>query len=308
MKKLYILLLCCFILGGCTSKTSETLKQTEPETSQTEEAKQTELDLSQTETTTSAAIPETINGFEKAEYEKYNSPAKENGLGDTRIYITGEVSFKVTTESFLGLILKDSNNYWIVYISDCPDEDGHIVDDMLNCDVRIFGIYAGFSGVFKMPHIEVNCENGLIEELKTGGKYETVFSFNDYGTEPLKESESVESTTSAPSESAIEEKEHNVSEVTPGMSNALKSAEDYISFMPFSHDGLVKQLKFEKYTEEEAQYGADNCGADWNEQAAKMAQSYLDMSAYSRDGLIKQLEFEGFSREQAVYGVEKCGL
>ena len=74
-----------------------------------------------------------------------------------------------------------------------------------------------------------------------------------------------------------------------------------------SHDGLVKQLEFEKYTAEQAAYGADNCGADWNEQAVKSAKNYLDLMSFSRDGLISQLEFEGYTHDQAVYGAQANG-
>lgn len=97
------------------------------------------------------------------------------------------------------------------------------------------------------------------------------------------------------------------SDVTMGQRNALRKAKEYLAFMSFSHSGLIKQLEFEGYTSEEATYGADNCGADWNAQAAKKAKEYLDISAFSRDGLIKQLEYEGFTNAQAVHGVTANG-
>jgi protein of unknown function DUF1535 len=75
----------------------------------------------------------------------------------------------------------------------------------------------------------------------------------------------------------------------------------------FSYTGLVDQLTYEGFTSEQAVYGADHCGADWNEQAALKAASYLDMSAFSREGLIDQLEYEGFTHDQAVYGVTQNG-
>ena len=81
-----------------------------------------------------------------------------------------------------------------------------------------------------------------------------------------------------------------------------------MSTSAFSYSGLIGQLEFEKFTEEEAKYGVDNCGADWNEQAAKKAKSYLSFSSFSRNSLIDQLEFEGFTYEQAVYGVNAVGL
>lgn len=94
---------------------------------------------------------------------------------------------------------------------------------------------------------------------------------------------------------------------TMGQQNALKSANKYLDLMAFSYSGLIKQLEYEEYSQDEAIYAADNCGADWNEQAAKSAKKYLELMAFSRDGLIKQLEYEGFTHEQAVYGAEANG-
>ena len=95
--------------------------------------------------------------------------------------------------------------------------------------------------------------------------------------------------------------------LTTGQSNALKAAKRYLDALPFSYEGLVKQLEFEKYTHEDAVFAVDHSGADWNEQAAKKAESYLQSGAFSRDRLIDQLEFDGFTHEQAVYGVEQNG-
>lgn len=95
--------------------------------------------------------------------------------------------------------------------------------------------------------------------------------------------------------------------ITMGQKNALQSAQVYLDSMGFSRNGLIKQLEFEGYTSDYAAYAADNCGADWNEQAAIKAQTYLDSMSFSRDGLIKQLEFEGFTSDQAEYGVSSVG-
>lgn len=69
---------------------------------------------------------------------------------------------------------------------------------------------------------------------------------------------------------------------TTGQKNALSSAKSYLSVMPFSYSGLIKQLEYEGYSKDEATYGADNCGADWNEQAAKSAKSYIETMSFSR--------------------------
>lgn len=97
-------------------------------------------------------------------------------------------------------------------------------------------------------------------------------------------------------------------ELSMSQSNAMRSASSYLSVMPFSHDGLVEQLEYEGYPYEDAVFAADNCGADWNEQAAKSARSYLDIMPFSRQGLIDQLVYEGYTYEQATYGVDAVGL
>lgn len=94
--------------------------------------------------------------------------------------------------------------------------------------------------------------------------------------------------------------------VPKGHSNALRSAKSYLSLTGFSAQGLVDQLLFEEYSQEEAEYAVNNCGADWNEQAIKSAKSYLKLTAFSRQGLIDQLVFDKFTADQAVYGVDNC--
>lgn len=94
------------------------------------------------------------------------------------------------------------------------------------------------------------------------------------------------------------------SSVSTGKKNALRKANEYLDYMAFSYSGLIDQLKYEGFSESEAEYGADNCGADWNEQAEKKAKEYLDFMAFSYDGLVEQLEYEGFTHSQAVHGAD----
>ena len=95
--------------------------------------------------------------------------------------------------------------------------------------------------------------------------------------------------------------------ISIGQKNALLTAKDYLNYTAFSYKGLIEQLKYEGYSVQEATYGADNCKADWNEQAAKMAKQYMDYKSFSKSGLIEQLEYEGFTKEQAQYGVSSVG-
>lgn len=116
-------------------------------------------------------------------------------------------------------------------------------------------------------------------------------------------------------ENALPEKEETGSDdsettaETPalGESNALSKAHDYLSIMPFSKSGLIDQLEYEGFTNNEATYAAENCGVDWKQQAALKAQDYLDTMSFSREELLDQLEFEGFTSEQAEYGVSAVG-
>ena len=77
---------------------------------------------------------------------------------------------------------------------------------------------------------------------------------------------------------------------TAGEKNALAKAKQYLEYSAFSYSGLIDQLEYEGFSKEEATYGADNCGADWNEQAVEKAKSYIKHSAFSHSGLIDQLE------------------
>ena len=94
---------------------------------------------------------------------------------------------------------------------------------------------------------------------------------------------------------------------TAGEINALNSAKTYLSVMPFSYGGLIKQLQYEGYTTDEATYAADNCGADWNTQALRAAKNYLSFMPFSYSGLISQLQYEQYTSSQATYGADNCG-
>ena len=104
-----------------------------------------------------------------------------------------------------------------------------------------------------------------------------------------------------------EAERQKIANASLGEKNALNRAKQYLNYTAFSYEGLIDQLEYEGYTNAEAKFGADNCGADWNEQAAKCAQQYMDYTSFSRSGLIDQLEYEGFTKEQAEYGAKAVG-
>lgn len=94
---------------------------------------------------------------------------------------------------------------------------------------------------------------------------------------------------------------------TLGQKNALRKAKDYLNLMAFSKSGLIEQLEYEGFTNEEATYAVNKLNVDWKEQAVLKGKQYLDIMSFSRSGLIEQLEYEGFSTEEATYAVDKIG-
>lgn len=120
--------------------------------------------------------------------------------------------------------------------------------------------------------------------------------------------DTTEATTEATTETEKPEKKKAEPKLTAAQENAVAKAEQYLDLMAYSRTGLIDQLKFEKFSEQDATFGVDALKVNWNEQAVAKAEQYLDMMAYSRDGLIDQLKFEGFTEAQAAYGAKGAGL
>lgn len=92
-------------------------------------------------------------------------------------------------------------------------------------------------------------------------------------------------------------------------STALAKAKVYAG-APFymSNQGIYKQLKYEGFSSSQAQYGADHCGANWNNNAYHTAQDYASKPFYmSNQGIYEQLKYEGFTSSQAHYGADHSG-
>ena len=128
----------------------------------------------------------------------------------------------------------------------------------------------------------------------------------------------VEKTTPAPTPAKTETKTTPAPTPTPtpaptssetvSQKNAVAKAKSYLNYTAFSHDGLVAQLEYDQFSRADAVYGANNSGANWNEQAAKKAKAYMEYSAFSRGSLIDQLKYDQFTQAQAEYGANAVGL
>ena len=99
--------------------------------------------------------------------------------------------------------------------------------------------------------------------------------------------------------------------LTGPQKNAVRSAEQYLSFQGFSRSGLIEQLSSDYgdgYNVDDATVAVDSLNVDWNEQAARSAEQYLSMQGFSCQGLIRQLSSDagdGYTESQAIYGAQQ---
>lgn len=89
---------------------------------------------------------------------------------------------------------------------------------------------------------------------------------------------------------------------------ALEDADTLMRVHYASYNGLIFYLSDHGHTQAAAQYAADNCNADWNQEAVKCAQYYLNAMSMDREELLGQLEYEGFTDAQAKHAADSVGL
>lgn len=129
-------------------------------------------------------------------------------------------------------------------------------------------------------------------------------SSQDNGKSNSAQNESVEKDTA--NDDAADQEEGQATEEEKAA--ALEKASSLLRIQGFSKSGLANYLaEFEGFSPAAATYAAENCGADWNEQAVRTAQYYLKSQDMDRDRLIEQLEYEGYTRTQAEYGADGVG-
>lgn len=101
--------------------------------------------------------------------------------------------------------------------------------------------------------------------------------------------------------------------LTGPQKNAVRSAEQYLSFQGFSRSGLIKQLSSDygdAYNVADATVAVDSLNIDWNKQAVRSAKQYLSIQGFSCKGLIRQLSSDagdGYTESQATYGARQAG-
>lgn len=100
-----------------------------------------------------------------------------------------------------------------------------------------------------------------------------------------------------------------------------ETAKEYLEFGGYSYSGLKEAIINYGYSQEEAQYAVDHCGANWNLEAVDVANEYtnqdaiialysshdiVQMFAATYPNLIRYLVECGFTEEQARYGADHC--
>lgn len=127
-----------------------------------------------------------INGFLYAtcNYEKYNSYASENGLGETLIYIDGTVLevHDISNDELPALAMiveQDDGNTWVVSALNY----GNNLEDIEGKYIRAFGTYQGFSDKFNLPGmitVDPETQKAEIQIKDENGTFETIWSFKEY--------------------------------------------------------------------------------------------------------------------------------
>lgn len=318
MKKMQMILLIIFMpITLCSCGNSGVSKEEYDKVVTERDSYKAQIEESNAVESSTAEI-EYIDGFEKADFNKFNAYASENKLDGTPIYIDGEVTEKISlSDGTIGFVLQQNDgNKWCVVVGMKPIFSENNIDVLVEKKVRVFGVYIGFSDLYEMPGIYFANEQCYIVEIDSQG---IELRYDDFlASEISKEEKSGTDESAEQQRKSAEEQSHNLQEEknenplnasspTIGQKNALNKAKEYLEIMPFSYSGLIEQLEFEKFTNADAVYAADNCGADWSAQATKKAKSYLEIMSFSKEGLIDQLKFDGFTTEQATYGVEQNG-
>lgn len=85
--------------------------------------------------------------------------------------------------------------------------------------------------------------------------------------------------------------------------SAVASAKKYVASEPLSKKATVDRLKSAGYSDTAATYGAENCGADWKQNAVSRANYLLEKKNYTQ---YKSLEYDlkeryGFTSEELSY-------
>lgn len=111
--------------------------------------------------------------------------------------------------------------------------------------------------------------------------------------------------SSSSSSSSSSSKASSSSEVPRDAKAAKEAAENYLSYAPFSKEGLYDQLIVEQFPQASARDAVNKIEADWKEQALKKAKEYMEFSSPSDEELRKRLTKDKFTKEEIDSALDK---
>lgn len=326
MKKKFIFTLLCgtLLLSGCSSseepaEASSDISNYSEDISSNSLVSDDTIPFSCTCNALISTMSESLIQYNLSVQNVANNKVEESGEVITTVFI-GDGS----SEQEIVNIISDYEGY-VEYINVINDSDQEMFESIVMSIIGSINPYGDTESIIEQ--LEIRKGTNSIEDSKIITENGIVFSYisNQFGVERSKENpneynvdmnfyQNIPETTSTPTPTATPTPSADptsTAESTPEIPveylNALSKARDYLDFTAFSYTGLIDQLEYEGYSAEACTYAADNCGADWNQQALEKAQSYLDFSAFSYSGLNDQLEYEGFTVEQTTYAVDNCG-
>ena len=303
-KQILALILFILVLSGCAGPAEEPSSSVGASTRESVQGEEVETDFSDyIETPT--IIYTTLSG--------------ENGLYDTCMYIDGVVKEKYEVNGLDALDIEAEEG--VVSIRNISDNYPGWDDIQQQDEVRVYYVYKGYSSILTTGkpmgiyrgHEKLQDTSSSQPESSASSDTSSHLSGNNGDsthTSVVNSSTVAHSNSQSSSKDSSQSSSQQTSQAqtsSTSQKKALDKANDYLRVMAFSRSGLVRQLEYEGYSNADATYAADNCGADWNVQALKKAKSYLDVMAFSYAGLKGQLEYDGFTNSQATYGVDNCG-
>ena len=101
------------------------------------------------------------DGYQYADFAKFNSYNSDNGLGGTPIYLSGRIkdiqpAKQYGSEYSLAIMVDDTDGYqWYMRCKCTKSNYDKFKEDLLGKDAAIYGTYAGYSGVTNRPMMDI---------------------------------------------------------------------------------------------------------------------------------------------------------
>ena len=131
---------------------------------------------------------ETTSKFEKAQYDKFNSYADENGLGGKLIHIDAVVERVEDVDQYKTFIVNEKanqDNKWLVLFVDTENVDDKKIDNLIGKSAQIYGEYLGKSSKLEMPCLNI-IGNDYYFQMNDGTKITTSYFNNSTENEDAK--------------------------------------------------------------------------------------------------------------------------